>query len=90
MYKTVWDNNIKSMENVFNMSDYKMALKRVQSEEFVILGEVMSLRHFLQDDYSCGMMLSGSRFFKSHIGVAARKNFPYVKMFNQRFVFTLG
>ena len=86
IYKTVWENNIKSMENVFDMRNYKIALKRVQSENFVILGEVMSLRHFLNDDHSCDMMIPNTRFFKSRIGIAARKNFPSADLFNQRFV----
>ena len=74
------------MDNVFATDDYKTALKRVEKEDFVILGEVMTLRYFLEQDHSCGMVLSGDRFFKSHIGIAVRKNFPYVKMFNQRYV----
>ena len=86
MYKRVWENNIKSMDNAFATNDYKAALKRVQEESFVILGEVVTLRYFLEEDRTCMMVLSKERFFKSHIGIAVRKNFPYVKMFNQRFV----
>ena len=86
MYKHVWENNIKSMDNVFATDDYKAALKRVQEEKFVILGEVMTLRYFLEEDRTCSMALSRDRFFKSHIGIAVRKNFPFVKMFNQRLV----
>ena len=86
MYKHVWENNIKSKDNVFATNDYKAALKRVQEENFVILGEVMTLRYFLEEDHACMMVLSKDRFFKSHIGIAVRKNFPFVKMFNLRFV----
>ena len=86
VYKRVWENNIKSMDNVFVTDDYKAALKRVQEEDFVILGEVMTLRYFLEEDHSCKTVLSTDRFFKSHIGIAVRKNFPNTKMFNQRFV----
>ena len=86
VYKRVWENNIKSMDNVFATDDYKSALKRIQEEDFVVLGEVMTLRYFLKEDHSCKMVLSRDRFFKSLIGMAVRKNFPYIKMFNQRFV----
>ena len=74
------------MDNVFATDDYKSALKRIQKEDFVVLGEVMTLRYFLEQDHSCKMVLSRDRFFKSYIGIAVRKNFAHTKMFNQRFV----
>ena len=87
IYKDVWDKRINvNPENFYGplYSDIILSLQRVQSEDFVRIGDVSYLLLVLTKENTCDVTVSSDRFFKSNFAFPTYKGFPYLRMFNQR------
>ena len=89
IYKKVYETNIiVNPENLYK-SSYQAtldAINRVRRENFVRIGATTYSAVALAKEGICDAQVSNAKFFPSSLGFPATKGFPYLEMFNRKYV----
>ena len=89
VYRRVYETNIIVNPDNFYQSSYQATLNandRVRREDFVRIGATTYSAVTLAKEGICDAQVSNAQFFPSSLGFPVTKGFPYLEMFNRRYV----